>query len=83
MRRWPAEELHTRARGARRPNVRRNRRIVRRAPGLQLLAHPIRQRNAFPRQVLIETRPLPQLDDRQVGRLQPPQTVEVGTRGRG
>ena len=49
----------------------------------ELLPHPIRQANAFPRQVLVETRPLPQLDDRRVGRFQPSQTVRVGTQRRG
>ncbi len=44
----------------------------------ELLAHPIGLARAFPRQLFADARPLPQLDDRWVGRLQPPQTVRVG-----
>ena len=40
-----------------------------------LLTHPIREANAFPRQVLVETRPLPQFNDLRVGRFQPSQTA--------
>ena len=69
--------------GARRrqapPQVERPRRrdvVVNRVKELrvapELLPHPVRQANAFPRQVLAQARPLAQLDDRRVGRLQPP-----------
>ena len=38
---------------------------------------------ALLRQVLAQPRPLPQLDDLRVGRLQPPETVRVGPQRRG
>ena len=49
----------------------------------ELLAHPVRQARAFPSQVLADARPLPQFDDRRVGRLEPSQTVRVGAQCRG
>ena len=49
----------------------------------ELLPHLIRQAHAFPRQFLIQARPLAQFDDRRVGRLEPSQTVRVGTQRRG
>ena len=49
----------------------------------ELVPHLIRQANAFPRQVLAQTRPLTQPDDCRVGRLQPSKTVRVGTQRRG
>ena len=53
---------------------------------LELVPYLIRQANAFPRQVLAQTRPLvTQPDDWRVGRLvaQPSKTVRVGTQRRG
>ena len=49
----------------------------------ELLPHAVGQTHAFSRQVLVQARPLPQLDDRRVGRLQPPETMRVGTQRRG
>ena len=73
------------------PQVQRPRRrdvVVNRVEELRVVApelvpHSVGQANAFPRQFLAQTRPLAQLDDCRVGRLQPPQTVRVGTQRRG
>ena len=67
----------------RRRNVVVNRVEELRVVAPELLPYPIRQPNAFPRQVFVETRPLPQFNDRRVGRFQPSQTVRVGTQRRG
>ena len=73
------------------PQVERPRRrdiVVNRVEELRVVApelvpYLIRQANAFPRQVLAQTRPLTQPDDCRVGRLQPSKTVRVGTQRRG
>ena len=65
------------------PQVERPRRrdvVVNRVEELRVVApelvpHSVGQANAFTRQFLAQTRPLAQLDDCRVGRLQPPQTV--------
>ena len=49
----------------------------------QLLTHPVRQPDAFPRQVVAQPRPLAQFDDGRVRRLQPSEAVRVGAQRRG
>ena len=49
----------------------------------ELIPHAVGQTQPFPSQVLVQARPLPQLDDHRAGRFQPPKTVRVGTQRRG